>query len=86
VILVPVPAGRVRAVITDFGLSRIDPTATVADETRTMTVSGRIVGTLAYMSPEQIAGEPVTTASDIYSFGVVLFEMATGSCPSTKGA
>src|SRR5580765_7490998 len=43
VILVPAPAGGVRAVITDFGLSRIDPTAPVVDETRTMTVSGRIV-------------------------------------------
>ena len=81
VILVPAPAGGVRAVITDFGLSRIDPTATVLDETRTMTVSGRIVGTLAYMSPEQISGGTVTTASDIYSFGVVLFEMATGKLP-----
>ncbi len=84
VILIPFPvfgsAGD-RAVITDFGLARIDAAAMSEDETRTMSAEGRIAGTLAYMSPEQMTGGIVTAASDIYSFGVVLFEMATGQLP-----
>lgn len=76
-------AGRrgVRAVITDFGLSRIDPTTAPAGETRTIYAGGRVEGTLAYMSPEQMSGGTITAASDIYSFGIVLFEMATGKLP-----
>ena len=80
IILVPVPGGE-RAVITDFGLARIDPTSMAFDETRSATVIGHVAGTLAYMSPEQMIGGSVTAASDIYSFGIVLFEMATGKMP-----
>ena len=69
-----------RAVITDFGLARVDPSRISVDETRTL-AEIRLAGTLAYMSPEQLGGERITAASDIYSFGVVLFEMATGSLP-----
>jgi tetratricopeptide (TPR) repeat protein len=82
VILVPSNAG-VRAVITDFGVARLEAGSTVVDETRSLhngeTI--RVAGTLAYMSPEQLAGDRVTTASDIYSFGIVLFEMACGQRP-----
>lgn len=80
VILVPA-ADRERAVITDFGLSRIDSSTASADETWSLLPEGSIVGTAVYMSPEQLTGGPVTAASDIYSFGVVLFEMATGALP-----
>ena len=80
VVLVPQTGGGVRAVITDFGLARIDPSRVSVDETRTL-AEIRLAGTLAYMSPEQLRGERLTAASDIYSFGVVLFEMATGSLP-----
>jgi eukaryotic-like serine/threonine-protein kinase len=80
VVLVPQTGGGVRAVITDFGLARIDPSRVSVDETRTL-AELRLAGTLAYMSPEQLRGERLTAASDIYSFGVVLFEMATGSLP-----
>jgi tetratricopeptide (TPR) repeat protein len=79
VLLVPGPRGE-RAVITDFGLASIDPSA-APDDTRTMPADRPLAGTLAYMSPEQMTGGPVTAASDIYSFGVVLFEMATGTLP-----
>ncbi len=69
------------AVIMDFGLAR----ATVVDGARhagaSITVGAQVAGTIAYMSPEQLSGGTVTTASDIYSFGVVLFEMATGRLP-----
>jgi tetratricopeptide (TPR) repeat protein len=70
-----------RAVITDFGLARIDPSWVPPDETRTIATEGQPAGTMAYMSPEQMTGGTVTAASDIYSFGIVLFEMATGKLP-----
>jgi hypothetical protein len=75
--------------ILDFGLAkfRADPGLSVAqDSTATLTATaltrpGHIAGTIAYSSPEQARGEPVDTRSDIFSFGVVLYEMATGSRP-----
>jgi tetratricopeptide (TPR) repeat protein len=72
-------ADGVRAVITDFGLARLDPSASV-NEGRTL-AEVRLAGTVAYMSPEQLRGDRITAASDIYSFGVVLFEMAAGTLP-----
>src|SRR6185503_13043288 len=80
VILVPSESG-VRAVITDFGVARAEAGSTVVEETRSGHETIRVAGTLAYMSPEQLSGDPVTTASDIYSFGIVLFEMACGRRP-----
>jgi len=68
------PEGSVK--ITDFGIARIeDPSAD--QQTR----AGEILGTPAYMSPEQILGQPVDGRSDIYSCGVLLYEMSTGVRP-----
>ncbi len=75
-----VQSGPVR--ILDFGLSRI------AHETR-LTGPHEILGTLAYMSPEQLQGEPLDHRSDIWSLGAVLYEMAAGHPPfrhATPGA
>lgn len=67
-----------RAVITDFGLAlRFGGDGTTAQ----MSASHGIVGTPAYMAPEQIEGREVTTATDIYAFGLVIHEMLTGSLP-----
>ncbi len=75
IFLVP-EADGVRAVIADFGLARLQ----VKDEGQlTVTGTGEILGTPAYMSPEQIEGKPATTASDIYSLGLVMYEMLTGA-------
>ena len=77
--------GRVR--IVDFGLAKLaEPTVgaddvTVDNDTRHDTDKGIVVGTVAYMSPEQAGGDKVDTRSDIFSFGVVLYEMVTGHPP-----
>ncbi|MEM9556763.1 MAG: protein kinase [Acidobacteriota bacterium] len=77
VLLVPRDEGTVRAVVTDFGLARsVQPS-----DATPLTADQLIVGTADYMAPEQIHGEPVSPASDIYALGVVLFEMMTGGKP-----
>ncbi|HMJ16497.1 MAG TPA: protein kinase [Polyangiaceae bacterium] len=62
--------------ITDFGLARA-----FAEGQPHVTTSHLLVGSAAYMAPEQVEGGPLTEAVDIYGFGVVLFEMLTGSLP-----
>jgi tetratricopeptide (TPR) repeat protein len=69
-----------RLKILDFGIAKLfasDPT----DVTKSMTVAGNIKGTLPYMAPEQLRGGAVDARTDIYSAGVVLYEMATGGLP-----
>jgi eukaryotic-like serine/threonine-protein kinase len=61
----------------DFGLAR----STAGSGT--LTEAGTVLGTAAYISPEQAAGEPAGAASDVYSFGVILFRMLTGTLPFT---
>jgi Tol biopolymer transport system component/tRNA A-37 threonylcarbamoyl transferase component Bud32 len=72
-------AQAIRAVVTDFGLAR----SSAGDESFAQSVStaGEIVGTPAYMAPEQVEGQEVTSAADIYALGVVIYEMVTGSLP-----
>lgn len=74
--------------ILDFGLAKpIEPMQMTSegDSTRTisreLTKAGKIIGTVSYMSPEQVRGEKVDARSDIFSFGVLLYRMATGELP-----
>jgi serine/threonine-protein kinase len=63
--------------VLDFGLAKLSPLAGI-ENTQTVTVAGTISGTLSYMSPEQAEGRPVDGRSDIFSFGAMLYEMASG--------
>lgn len=63
-----------RAVVTDFGLAKLM-------EGGVQTQTGTFIGTLPYMSPEQVMGKPLDGRSDIYSLGVVLYQLATGQLP-----
>jgi eukaryotic-like serine/threonine-protein kinase len=71
--------GGVRAVITDFGLARA-AAANEDDQGLTLTAAG-VVGTPAYIAPEQIEGREATAAVDLYAFGIVMYEMLTGKVP-----
>ena len=79
--------GDGRLKILDFGLAKLReeagaPGAASALATRAVqTEEGKIVGTVAYMSPEQAEGKPVDPRSDIFSIGIILYEMATGERP-----
>ncbi len=63
-----------RAKVTDFGIAR-------SLEQEGLTAAGRVLGTTDYVSPEQALGQDVTEQSDIYSLGIVLYEMLTGETP-----
>ena len=71
-------SGRIK--VADFGL------ASLADQESQLTQHGEVVGTPAYMSPEQASGESVGASSDVYSIGVVLFELLNGTPPFVGSA
>src|SRR5256885_1129396 len=64
-----------RAKLADFGIAR------VVGGDGTLTEAGTVLGTAAYISPEQAAGASATSASDVYAFGVLLYRMLTGRLP-----
>jgi serine/threonine protein kinase/tetratricopeptide (TPR) repeat protein len=79
VMLVPEQAGRVRAVVTDFGLAVA--AAPGERDPHPITRTGQVLGTLAYMAPEQLEGHPATSATDIYALGLLVHQMLTGKLP-----
>jgi serine/threonine protein kinase len=74
------------AKLADFGLAKIfdDAPSGAAKSARTeLTAAGLVIGTVAYMSPEQANGQPLDARSDVFSFGVVLYELLAGRRPFT---
>jgi hypothetical protein len=70
---------ELRAVVTDFGIAR----AADDDGSTSLTGADELIGTPAYMAPEQVNGKPLSVATDVYSFGIVAYEMVTGTVPFT---
>ncbi|MFL6200774.1 MAG: tetratricopeptide repeat protein [Thermoanaerobaculia bacterium] len=69
--------GTTRAVVTDFGLARLES----GEDAMTLTAHAGVVGTPAYLAPEQVEGKEITGAVDVYALGIVLYEMLTGTVP-----
>jgi tetratricopeptide (TPR) repeat protein/tRNA A-37 threonylcarbamoyl transferase component Bud32 len=80
------PRGHVK--VMDFGLAKHTVPAGMGDLSKTLeaslTIKGTVVGTLAYMSPEQARGESVDPRSDIFSLGIIIYEMTTGRYPFSR--
>src|SRR5690606_21331184 len=72
--------GSLRVKVLDFGLAKIQ------DDLQKLTQSGVLIGSPAYMSPEHCLGEKLDTSSDLYSLGVLAYEMITGTLPFGEGS
>jgi eukaryotic-like serine/threonine-protein kinase len=75
-----------RALLTDFGVARQDTGDAVTGTATEVTSAGLVVGSLRYMSPEQLRGEPATPASDQYGLAAVAYEMLSGRPPYDAGS
>ena len=81
VMLVPGPGGPARVAVTDFGLALAHGPSGSEEGSASISLVGRIVGTPAYMAPEQVKAARVGPAADVYAFGVVAYEMVAGRPP-----
>ena len=82
IFLVKKPNGTAQAKVLDFGLAKVERYGgEELDFSRGLTSMGATVGTVSYMSPEQARGEDLDARSDLFSLGIVMYEMATGQLP-----
>ena len=79
--------GDARVKVLDFGLAKLrqEPIVSNSAPTQTVTREGRLLGTVPYMSPEQLQGKSVDHRTDIFSLGIILYEMLTGRHPFQGG-
>lgn len=86
------PEGDVEAKVLDFGVAKViadeggDAQTTAADPGSINTVEGMIIGTPAYMAPEQLRGAPSDGRTDVFSLGVIAYEMLSGELPFGRGS
>jgi hypothetical protein len=78
-----------RIKILDFGLAKLDPAKAASTDAETVSLEpqshpGQVLGTVGYMSPEQVRGQPADARSDIFAVGVILYEMLTGKAAFRK--
>ena len=73
------PDGYVK--LLDFGLARVQPEMVTVGQTAATTEAGLLLGTVAYMAPEQARGEMITQEADVFALGVLLYELVTGQHP-----
>ncbi len=77
--------GAPRAVVTDFGVARMStPYGSNHSSSDTLTGHGQMVGTTAYMAPEQAEGKEVTSTTDLYALGLIMYEMLAGQKPFSE--
>ena len=79
ILVTEVAPGEAQIKILDFGIARNVETS--GADASLMTLTGQVVGTINYMSPEQIAGGPATVGGDVYALGVLFYELLTGQPP-----
>jgi serine/threonine protein kinase len=81
IFLVPTGMGALRVVLTDFGVARTDRGKNLGEDSQSFTASNVLIGTPDYMAPEQLELEKASPISDLYSLGLVFYEMVTGQLP-----
>src|SRR5262245_7961133 len=81
VMLVPQPEGAERVKVLDFGIARVSTSPDAQRDATHLTKVGAVMGTVAYMSPEQALGEDVDERTDLYALGVIVHEMISGRVP-----
>jgi hypothetical protein len=86
------PGGDVEAKVLDFGVAKLvaEPAragaAEPAETQAALTVAGTVVGTPAYMAPEQLAAQPIDARTDVFALGVIAYEMLCGELPFSRGS
>ena len=87
------PGGEIEAKVLDFGVAklvadadRLSPEDTTAETLAALTVAGTIIGTPAYMAPEQLGALPLGPRTDVFALGVIAYEMLSGDLPFSRGS